>query len=91
MVKILSSILFVIGLSFLVVACGNSMDSDTKRVAKLICEAQELMQNPDDMAKASKLSQEAQQLQSKLNEKYKSQEEKSAFAAAVARETEKCN
>lgn len=48
------------------------------------------MENPNDIAKASMLSQEAQQLQTKLSKKYKSEEEQNAFAAAVSRETGKC-
>jgi len=93
----LKLLIFVLGVGLLSLnSCGgssdsgSSMDSDAKRVAKLICEAQELMQNPTDMAKATKLSGEAQQLQAKLSKKYKSDEEQNAFADAVSRETGKC-
>lgn len=82
--------------SLLFIGCTtNSMENDAKKLAKLYCENQHLLQeivSGDEaaMEKSEKLVKESKALSEELMEKYKTEEETLKFREMVRKESEKC-
>lgn len=81
--------------SFVLVSCGNSMDSDAKKLAKLYCENQEILErvmagDESAMEDAAKFAEEAEALSEEMMNKYTTEKENIEFTKAVMKETENC-
>ena len=93
--KFFGAMIFV---SMILAGCsGNSIERDAKKLAKLQCEAQELiaisLMEDDNKAaekKGLKLMDEIETLSEKLEGKYTSEEEIEKFTVALLEEMEKC-
>lgn len=82
--------------SILFVGCGNnSMEKDAKRLARMYCENQHLLQeivngNESALERSENLVKESKALSEELMEKYKTEEENRKFTEMVMKEAEKC-
>ncbi|WP_159520121.1 hypothetical protein [Sunxiuqinia indica] len=81
--------------AFLFASCGNSIESDAKKVAELQCEAQELMQkvmagDASLMEESSKLAEKAAELSLEMEKKYDSASDRQKFAEALLKEMGNC-
>jgi ribonuclease HI len=69
--------------------CSSSVESDARQVVDLMSKAQNIEKETgtkadlSTLAKAAKLMQEAQELQSKFEKKYSSEKDKEAFQKAL--------
>ena len=89
----IGAILFV---STIFTSCGgNSIESDAKKVADLLCKTQKLTEKATSgdasvIEESTKLTNEAQTLQKQLEEKYTSDSDKKKLAEALIKEMGNC-
>ena len=82
--------------SILLSSCGNnSIESDAKKMAKLQCEAQQLMEKAAGgdisiMTESAKLTSNAAALSKEIEGKYTSDSDKKNFAEALLKEMGNC-
>jgi len=92
--RILSVLIFT---SVMITSCGgsSSIEKDAKKVAEVLCEAQQLMSKASTNAKymdeAMKLTSKATALTEEMKGKYTSESEKKEFAKALIKEMGNCD
>lgn len=83
--------------TILLSSCGNSVNSDAKKLAKLQCEAQEITQkmmtgdlDASDSSKMEELTKEIEEVAEKLDKEYTTEKEQEELQRIVMKEMEKC-
>jgi hypothetical protein len=81
--------------TFVFASCGNSIESDAKKLAALQCEAQQLLTKAASgdmsiMAESTKLSSNAAALSEEIKGKYTSDEDQKKFTEALLKEMGNC-
>ncbi len=94
MKKLITTFVTLFFVSFLLISCGNSMESDAKKLAELQCKSQNLIKNSSgDLTKveeATKTAQEYSDMMQKMQSKYSSNSDQIKFNQALLKEMEKC-
>jgi hypothetical protein len=81
--------------SSILTSCGNSIESDAKKVAEIQCKAQKLMEKAatgdmTTLAESQSIAAEAISLQKEMEGKYTSEEDQQKFAEALLKEVGNC-
>lgn len=95
MKRLATVLVMTLSMSFVFVGCGNSMESDAKKLAKLYCKNQEILErvmsgDESAMEEAAKFAEEAETLSEEMLEKYTTEKESMEFTKAVMKETQNC-
>ncbi len=96
MVKSITQIVAVMFAAAILTSCGGSIESDAKKLAKLLCEGNELEKkglsgDESAMQESLELASEAVSLGLELRGKYTSADDKKEFTQALLKEMGKCD